>query len=1264
MVHRQPKPCAHARPVSVWPISGWTLAVLITGASIANSAAAGPVLPTNGQLQAGSVGIGAPSGSILTINQSSNRAIIDWSSFSIGFGGTVQFNNGTGATLNRVTGTSGSAIDGLLNGTGSVYLINPNGVIIGKSGVVNVGGTFVASTLDLTNNSFVANVSLTFTGASTAAVINYGKVGSLGGDVALIAARVENHGEVDAASGDAGLLAGFQVTLRDRILDDGKFAVLVGGQGTSATNAGAIQAAEAEIRANGGNIYALAGDTDGVIRATGVTAADGKVFLVAEGGSVTARGEIDATKADGRGGLVETSGATVAFSGLTVKAGDWLIDPVSLVVDSSAAATIDANLATTDVTLKTTATGASGPGTRVSGAGDIQIDSALPWSSARTLTLDAYRSVVIDGGPMTIAGPGGLRIVTNDGGAGGDLVFTGVGSSDNRIQFTAPQGSGQSLTINGKPYQLVYSLADIAATANGDSTSAYALARPVDGARVDVKISVATTLKGTFEGLGNLVGNFTLDGNFAANGWNSQQNVGLFGDVQGTVRDLSVLAYSSIGFQYVGILAGSNHGRLFNDYAQGATSGWIGVGTLAGLNAGTIDSSRADGSVTVTDMVVPFGPPGVPPDVPFVGGGLAGYNYGTIRNSSASGSVTSPDGQSLGGLVGGNSGVITGSNASDTVSSFSHYAGGLVGGNSGTISFSYATGAVTGAGTVGGLVGQNDGEIANSYATGSVTGIHGTITFPPNPNLPDDAQIGGLVGLLQQGSVTDSYATGAVSGAADVGGLAGMSRQGSIVRSYADGAVAGQNFVGGLVGLNQGSIADTNAGGPVSGQNDIGGLVGQNGGGAIARSYATGAVAGSSLTGGLLGENVGGSVVSSYWDTQTTGRTTSAGGIGLTSAQLESSLPAAFLSAVWGQVAGRSFPYLLWRFPDGAPDVVSGTVYAGVGGSPLAGLEVDGQIGGADLGQGASGANGSYQLLLPHNSLQNAGLLTYLTGSFKGNTYEDGAVGAVSDMNVYAGALSATTGATTVTALFSRIVAAQGSFYSDDFLLDAPSSTGGLLPAGDSLMIKAAGSSFSVDSAIDLTGGSASLTAAGALSVKGAISSGDITLTTLAGGINLRSGLTASGTVKLRSAGGITDGGPGYIAAATLTGQANGAVNLIGSNRIANLAGFTDTAAGGISLRDITSLSVTGPVDAETGALTINQQTSGGLRIKALLISGGAMTLTSGGAITESGAGRVVTPLLNVTAVTGISLAGPNSIGAVGTNHTDSGPDVINGVHP
>lgn len=63
-------------------------------------------LPTGGKVQAGSAVTDSPIGAKLTIDQSSGRAIIDWSSFLIGAADAVQFNNGTGASLNRVSGSS------------------------------------------------------------------------------------------------------------------------------------------------------------------------------------------------------------------------------------------------------------------------------------------------------------------------------------------------------------------------------------------------------------------------------------------------------------------------------------------------------------------------------------------------------------------------------------------------------------------------------------------------------------------------------------------------------------------------------------------------------------------------------------------------------------------------------------------------------------------------------------------------------------------------------------------------------------------------------------------------------------------------------------------------------------------------------------------------------------------------------------------------------------------------------------------------------
>ncbi len=202
---------------------------MLGGLAAAASAAAAPALPTGGHVQAGSASIGSAA-STLTVSQTSSKAIIDWSSFSIGQGGTVQFDNGAGATLNRVTGTGVSSIDGLLSATGSVYLINPNGVIVGKTGVVNTGGTFVASTLDVANSSFLAGGPLTFSGPATAGVVSLGKVSSLGGNVAMIAATVNNQGSIAAPKGDAGLIAGSTVTMDDADNDaGGLFSVKVGG---------------------------------------------------------------------------------------------------------------------------------------------------------------------------------------------------------------------------------------------------------------------------------------------------------------------------------------------------------------------------------------------------------------------------------------------------------------------------------------------------------------------------------------------------------------------------------------------------------------------------------------------------------------------------------------------------------------------------------------------------------------------------------------------------------------------------------------------------------------------------------------------------------------------------------------------------------------------------------------------------------------------------------------------------------------------------
>jgi filamentous hemagglutinin len=93
----------------------------------------------------------------LTVNQTTNSAILNWSSFNIGAGGTVTFKQpgSSSIALNRIFQASPSQIFGSLNANGQVYLLNLNGFLFGPSATVNVGGLLVSSLpLSLTDANF------------------------------------------------------------------------------------------------------------------------------------------------------------------------------------------------------------------------------------------------------------------------------------------------------------------------------------------------------------------------------------------------------------------------------------------------------------------------------------------------------------------------------------------------------------------------------------------------------------------------------------------------------------------------------------------------------------------------------------------------------------------------------------------------------------------------------------------------------------------------------------------------------------------------------------------------------------------------------------------------------------------------------------------------------------------------------------------------------------------------------------------------------
>ena len=253
--------------------------------------------PEGGSVVHGDIQIGAGTGGILDIRQSSNTAIINWERFSIDAGELTRFQQpGTGASvLNRVSGGNPTEIFGALQANGNVFVINPSGILVGAGGAIDVHG-LVLSTLDVSNGEFLAGGDMVFEGVGEG-VTNMGRISAVGGDVFLIGRTVTNAGAISASGGTVGLAAGEEVLLAADTGPGGeRLFVRTKGSGVSGTgvlNDGTIEGAAVELKAHG-NMYALAINNKGTIRATGAIRSGGRVHLKGIGGTVANSGTIRA----------------------------------------------------------------------------------------------------------------------------------------------------------------------------------------------------------------------------------------------------------------------------------------------------------------------------------------------------------------------------------------------------------------------------------------------------------------------------------------------------------------------------------------------------------------------------------------------------------------------------------------------------------------------------------------------------------------------------------------------------------------------------------------------------------------------------------------------------------------------------------------------------------------------------------------------------------------------------------------------------------
>ena len=450
--------------------------------------------PGGGVVTSGGANIGNH-GVSTTITQSTQNVVINWQSFNIAVGESVQFvqPNSNSVALNRVIGADPSSILGSLSANGKVFLVNPNGILFGSRSSVNVGG-LVASTLNIKDSDFMAG-NYQFSGTSTNAILNQGAINTNidGGYVTLLGANINNQGSITAKFGTVALAAGSAVTID--VAGDGLLNVAV--------NLGVVNALVQNgglIRANGGqalmtaqattNLFQSVVNNSGVIEAQSIGSRNGTIALLGgmQNGTLNVSGTLDASAPNGgNGGTIETSAAnvivansaritTAAPQGLT---GTWLIDPQDFTVDSGATAnisgaTLSAMLVTNSVVISTASgSNATTPGTppvtslttTTPGNGDININQAVSWTAApstTTLTLNAARDVNINA-PVTATNGNfavccgrdvnvNAAIVTTNGSvllsSGRDVNFNAVAAlttTDGNIMMCA----GNNLNIGG-----------------------------------------------------------------------------------------------------------------------------------------------------------------------------------------------------------------------------------------------------------------------------------------------------------------------------------------------------------------------------------------------------------------------------------------------------------------------------------------------------------------------------------------------------------------------------------------------------------------------------------------------------------------------------------------------------------------------------------------------------------------------------------------------------------------------------------------------
>jgi len=251
----------------------------------------------------------------MMVNQSSQRAAINWNTFNLGSAASINFvqPNAQAVTLNRVNDSNPSQIFGRITANGQVFLTNANGVYFSPTASVDVGA-ITATTHSISDDNFMSGKDVFERNGATGKVVNEGRISSaLGGYVALLASEVQNAGVVVARAGTVVMATGDTITLS--IDGAGSLAGITTTPSTIATlveNKQAVLAPDGQIILSAVALNKLQA---GVIKNSGSLEANS---LVNKGGKIVLEGD-DITL--DRNSKIEAKGPQ--GGGIVLVGGDW-----------------------------------------------------------------------------------------------------------------------------------------------------------------------------------------------------------------------------------------------------------------------------------------------------------------------------------------------------------------------------------------------------------------------------------------------------------------------------------------------------------------------------------------------------------------------------------------------------------------------------------------------------------------------------------------------------------------------------------------------------------------------------------------------------------------------------------------------------------------------------------------------------------------------------------------------------------------------------